>query len=111
MTDSKSVPFGGAGSNPANVFFGSRSSVGRSSASHAEGPGFDPLRELLLLASRKVERSIRPENSFCIRYGVVCNMSGSHPVASGSIPGERKSLVLREVGGSIPPISTLVMGV
>jgi hypothetical protein len=42
----------------------SRSSVGRSSASHAEGPGFDPLRELLLLASRKVERSIRPENSF-----------------------------------------------
>ncbi len=23
----------------------------------------------------------------CIRYGVVGNMSGSHPVASGSIPG------------------------
>jgi hypothetical protein len=74
VTDSKSVPFGGAGSNPADVFFrvlpnwrngsapaygaggcgfephvglgGSRSSVGRSSASHAEGPGFDPLREL-----------------------------------------------------------------
>ena len=39
-----------------------------------------------LLASRKVERSIRPENFF-IRYGVVGNMSGSHPVASGSIPG------------------------
>ena len=44
----------------------SRSSVGRSSASHAEGPGFDPLRELgcifLIVFSRKVERSIRPEN-------------------------------------------------
>ena len=25
--------------------------------------------------------------SFCFRYGVVGNMSGSHPVASGSIPG------------------------
>ena len=36
--------------------------------------------------SRKVERSIRPEN-FGFRYGVVGNMSGSHPVASGSIPG------------------------
>jgi hypothetical protein len=48
VTDSKSVPFGGAGSNPANVSsFCSRSSVGRSSASHAEGPGFDPLRELV----------------------------------------------------------------
>jgi hypothetical protein len=69
----------------------SRSSVGRSSASHAEGPGFDPLRELGLLISRKVERSIRPENLgfrfIFVRYGVVGNMSGSHPVASGSIPG------------------------
>ena len=43
--------------------------------------------------SRKVERSIRPENSLVgaasqlFRYGVVGNMSGSHPVASGSIPG------------------------
>jgi hypothetical protein len=88
VTDLKSVPFGGAGSNPANVSFCSRSSVGRSSASHAEGPGFDPLRELVCwLFSRKVERSIRPENCFLIRYGVVGNMSGSHPVASGSIPG------------------------
>ena len=43
--DSKSIPFGGAGSSPANVSR-SRSSVGRSSASHAEGPGFDPQREL-----------------------------------------------------------------
>ena len=25
--------------------------------------------------------------SFCFRYGVVGNMSGFHPVASGSIPG------------------------
>lgn len=43
----------------------------------------------VLLVARKVERSIRPENSllFCfVRYGVVGNMSGSHPVASGSIP-------------------------
>ena len=44
-----------------------------------------------VVISRKVERSIRPENSFVIpfvlRYGVVGNMSGSHPVASGSIPG------------------------
>jgi hypothetical protein len=58
---------GGCGFDPHvglwSFSFGSRSSVGRSSASHAEGPGFDPLRELLgSLISRKVERSIRPEN-------------------------------------------------
>jgi hypothetical protein len=79
---------GGCGFDPHVGLVGSRSSVGRSSASHAEGPGFDPLRELVI--SRKVERSIRPENSSLysfVRYGVVGNMSGSHPVASGSIPG------------------------
>jgi hypothetical protein len=79
---------GGCGFDPHVGLGGSRSSVGRSSASHAEGPGFDPLRELVI--SRKVERSIRPENSSLysfVRYGVVGNMSGSHPVASGSIPG------------------------
>ena len=59
------------GSSPTLGLLRSRSSVGRSSASHAEGPGFDPLRELVLV----------------FRYGVVGNMSGSHPVASGSIPG------------------------
>ena len=60
---------GGCGFEPhVGLFasFCSRSSVGRSSASHAEGPGFDPLRELgcifLIVFSRKVERSIRPEN-------------------------------------------------
>ena len=91
MTDSKSVPFGGAGSNPANVFsLCSRSSVGRSSASHAEGPGFDPLRELVFAFVIFAEgRAFNPPRElFClIRYGVVGNMSGSHPVASGSIPG------------------------
>ena len=105
VTDSKSVPFGGAGSNPADVSFcrfvflgllwysgsmapsggadpgsipgrgsgGSRSSVGRSSASHAEGPGFDPLRELAFFrfGSRKVVRSIRAENS-SFPAGVCC---------------------------------------
>jgi hypothetical protein len=55
---------GGCGFDPHVGLVGSRSSVGRSSASHAEGPGFDPLRELVI--SRKVERSIRPENSSCI---------------------------------------------
>ena len=92
--DSKSTPFGGAGSSPANIsFLGSRSSVGRSSASHAEGPGFDPQREL-----------------FHVRYGVVGNMSGFHPVASGSIPGIGWFvLVLREVGGSIPPFSCFIL--
>ena len=83
------------GSSPTLGLGGSRSSVGRSSASHAEGPGFDPLRELAFFrfGSRKVVRSIRAENSsfpagvVVVRYGVVGNMSGSHPVASGSIPG------------------------
>ena len=54
------------------------------------------------LHTRKAQGSIPCENSFVIfaegrafnpprelfiRYGVVGNMSGSHPVASGSIPG------------------------
>ena len=42
---------GGCGFDPhVGLGFGSRSSVGRSSASHAEGPGFDPLRELVNFA-------------------------------------------------------------
>jgi hypothetical protein len=64
----------------------SRSSVGRSSASHAEGPGFDPLRELGLFRGRSSVQSAQRTFAF-VRYGVVGNMSGSHPVASGSIPG------------------------
>ena len=96
------------GSSPTLGFayfsFGSRSSVGRSSASHAEGPGFDPLRELVFLVVFAEGRAFNPPRElclffssfffaththfcFCFRYGVVGNMSGSHPVASGSIPG------------------------
>ena len=63
--------------------------------------------------SRKVERSIRPENSFFwfIRYGVVGNMSGSHPVASGSIPGiglQKKKVLLAQLAEH--PLNKLARG-
>jgi hypothetical protein len=71
VTDSKSVPFGGAGSNPANVsFFCSRSSVGRSSASHAEGPGFDPLRELVGFAEG---RAFNPPRELFLLNPIWCS--------------------------------------
>ena len=80
---------GGCGFEPhVGLGIGSRSSVGRSSASHAEGPGFDPLRELVecYFRGRSSVQSAQ-RTGFPLRYGVVGNMSGSHPVASGSIPG------------------------
>ena len=71
---------------------------GSAPAYGAGGCGFDPHVGLGLvivaqsadrpLHTRKAQGSIPCENCLSfIRYGVVGNMSGSHPVASGSIPG------------------------
>ena len=88
MTDSKSVPFGGAGSNPANVLRVLVAQLADRPLHTRKAQGSIPCENCMVLFSRKVERSIRPENSFgLLRYGVVGNMSGFHPVASGSIPG------------------------
>ena len=56
-------------------FFGSRSSVGRSSASHAEGPGFDPLRELVFLVVFAEGRAFNPprELSLFFPFFFFCN--------------------------------------
>ena len=124
MTDSKSVPFGGAGSNPADVSFcrflgllwysGSMAPSGGADPGSIPGRGSGSVLVAQLadrpLHTRKAQGSIPCENfAFCyfrgrssvqsaqrtrlfrpvfvVRYGVVGNMSGSHPVASGSIPG------------------------
>ena len=88
------------GSSPTSGFFGGEVAKWSNASRSGRDPSGSGVRT--------------PPSSFCLdlRYGVVGNMSGSHPVASGSIPGIGYFLLsLREVGGSIPPSSNpLLMG-
>ena len=88
----------------ASVLISSRSSVGRSSASHAEGPGFDPQRELLS-DLREVGGSIPPFSNVPARETGELAQMVERPLSIGRCYSSEVELsaAVRMVGGSIPP--------